>query len=45
MITEIQVPFFDSEEMLVVDYKENTDPRAAGCHILKLPFPIEESLG
>ncbi len=45
MFTEIRVPFFGQEETLTVEYKENSDPREAGFHLLNLPFPIEDSVG
>ncbi len=45
MITEIKVQFTDTQETLTVEYKENTDPHKAGFDVLKLPFPIEDSLG
>lgn len=45
MITEIKFPFFDTEETLTVEYKENKNPQEAGFHLLHLPFPVEDSIG
>ena len=45
MTTELKIPFFEQEETLTVDYKENRDPYEAGFHLLNLPFPIEDSIG